>query len=116
MAGIGAEPALDQLALGRRRPPGWSAGESRNHRYQATAQTNPSDPNSANNDRQLKYDEQRRHQQRRQPAGQVHAHEKMPCAVPRSCRGNQRENVRAALGSAPASPAPNRNRIASSDE
>jgi hypothetical protein len=40
---------------------------------------------------------------------------KMPCAVPRSCLGNQREKVRAAFGSAPASPAPKRNRIATID-
>ena len=41
---------------------------------------------------------------------------KMPCTVPRSRRGNQRENVRATFGHAPASPAPNRKRMASSDE
>src|SRR5262245_9711717 len=33
-----------------------------------------------------------------------------PCAGPRSETGNQRANTRAELGSAPASPAPNRKR------
>ncbi len=40
---------------------------------------------------------------------------KMPCAVPRSAAGNQREKVRETLGNAPASPAPNRKRMASSE-
>ena len=38
-----------------------------------------------------------------------------PLAVPRSRRGNQREKLRAMLGNAPASPAPKRNRIDTSD-
>ena len=40
---------------------------------------------------------------------------KIPCTVPRSVRGTQRENVRAALGHAPASPAPKRKRVTTSD-
>ena len=40
---------------------------------------------------------------------------KVPCALPRSCLGNHREKVRATVGSAPASPAPNRNRIVTID-
>jgi hypothetical protein len=39
----------------------------------------------------------------------------MPCAVPRSTTGNQREKVLETFGKAPASPTPNRNRIRSSD-
>ena len=39
----------------------------------------------------------------------------IPWMVPRSRRGIQRENVRAMLGHAPASPAPNRNRTASNE-
>ena len=38
-----------------------------------------------------------------------------PFAVPRSRDGNQREKARTMLGNAPASPAPNRKRIVSSD-
>src|SRR5215470_6819991 len=38
-----------------------------------------------------------------------------PLARPRSRAGNQREKLRATLGNAPASPAPNRNRIATND-
>ncbi len=37
-------------------------------------------------------------------------------ARPRSRAGNQRDSARAALGKAPASPAPNRKRIATSEE
>ena len=40
---------------------------------------------------------------------------KKPCAVPRSDTGNQREMVRAALGQQPASPAPKRKRVTSSE-
>jgi len=39
-----------------------------------------------------------------------------PFARPRSRSGNQREKLRATFGKAPASPAPKRNRIATSDE
>jgi hypothetical protein len=38
-----------------------------------------------------------------------------PFAVPRSRAGNQRENARAMFGNAPASPAPKRNLIATSE-
>src|SRR5262249_22240436 len=38
-----------------------------------------------------------------------------PFARPRSTTGNQRENVRATFGKAPASPAPNRNRMATNE-
>ena len=38
---------------------------------------------------------------------------KMPCTVPRSRRGIQLENARAAIGQAPASPAPKRKRTSS---
>src|SRR4051794_10713799 len=40
---------------------------------------------------------------------------KIPCAVPRSAVGNQREMALAELGHAPASPAPKRKRMASSE-
>src|SRR6516162_2613305 len=39
-----------------------------------------------------------------------------PCAGPRPCGGNQRASIRAVFGNAPASPAPNRNRISTSDQ
>jgi hypothetical protein len=40
---------------------------------------------------------------------------KMPFAVPRSRSGTQRDITRATQGNAPASPAPNRKRMTSSD-
>jgi hypothetical protein len=40
---------------------------------------------------------------------------KMPWARPRSLTGNHFENVLATFGQAPASPMPNRNRVASSE-
>ena len=47
------------------------------------------------------------------PATMCAPQKKMPCTRPRSGCGIQRENVRATLGHAPASPAPNRNRTTS---
>src|SRR6478735_394597 len=38
-----------------------------------------------------------------------------PFALPRSLRGNHRERLRDMFGNAPASPAPNKNRVATSD-
>src|SRR4051812_7171964 len=93
-----------------------SAGESRNHRYHTSDQTNPIEPKRTNNVRQLKNLSNTVTSKGVSPPARCAPMKNTPCAVPRSRRGNHREKVRATFGHAPASPAPNRNRIARSDE
>src|SRR5947207_13122446 len=90
-------------------------GSYRNHRHQKTAQNTPRLP---------KIQKLARH-----PAAAISAiasggasappsrvpMKMMPCARPRSAVGNHCEKLREALGKAPASPAPNKNRKASSE-
>src|SRR5882672_3475852 len=94
---------------------GCSDGESRNQRNQANDQMKPSDPNATNSVRQSKYTSSAVTSNGVNPPARCAPMKKVPCAVPRSRAGNHRENVRATFGQAPASPAPNKNRIANSE-
>ena len=94
---------------------GCSSGRSRYHANHAAAQTTPSRP---------KITKLVRQPQRAMISSAIGAdsmppsrepRNMTPLARPRSRAGNQREKLRAMLGNAPASPAPNRNRIATSD-
>ena len=110
-----ASPSCWIHASSSRLTAGCSSGRSRYHAYHAAAQTTPSRPNTTKLARQP---------QRATISSAIGA-ESMPpsreprnmtpLARPRSRAGNQREKLRAMFGKAPASPAPKRNRITTSD-
>ncbi len=94
---------------------GCSAGSSRNQRNQAQAQTKPTMPKIAKIQRQLISVSIGPTSIGVSPPPRCAPAKKIPCAVPRSVTGNQREMTFDAFGNAPASPMPKRNRIASSE-
>ena len=94
---------------------GCSSGRSRYHARQAAAHTTPVRPKITNDARQPHWEITSSASgteimpPTREPSSMT------PLARPRSLSGNQRDKLRAMFGNAPASPAPNRKRITTSD-
>ena len=93
----------------------WSRGSSRYQRNQEAAQTNPKTESSGKVARHPIRAAMAATRIGVSPPPRCAPMKKMPCAVPRSRSGNQRDKARATVGHAPASPAPNKARSASSE-
>ena len=90
-------------------------GSSRNQAHQASAQKKPIEPKTTKMVRQGRNPSRAVTTIGVSPPPRCAPAKKIPCAVPRSATGNQREKVFVTLGNAPASPAPKRKRMRSSE-
>src|ERR1017187_2662051 len=94
---------------------GWRAGLSRYQRNQLTAQIKPKAPSGRKATRQPQRSRHKVTSGGASAAPPLIPAKKMPCADARSEKGIHCAKAREMLGDAPASAAPNRKRIASSD-
>ena len=93
---------------------GCVAGSSRNHHQKPAAHAAPTPPKIANVQRQPMPWIRTAARNGAMAPPIEDAASSSPCARPRSSSGNQRDSTRATFGKAPASPAPKRNRTATS--
>src|SRR5579884_165355 len=91
---------------------GWVCGSFRYQQYQASAQTAPNPPNMRNAAFQPRWTSNTVASGGASAPPALMPAKNTPCARARSPNGIQRAKLRETLGAAPASAAPNRNRIA----